>query len=116
KYPKLAVISNCGYPEQTHFQVLSLLFARLARNMHSEVIAEIYRAAGPLFEIKMPIVEPLLGEYKQLLRRAGREVVEHGRLSDATRVELDKPLVPADVYREQSNQGWDRALARIGGA
>ena len=39
--PKVGVISNCGFPEQSHFQVLQLLFRRLARNMASELICEI---------------------------------------------------------------------------
>ena len=43
KMPKFAVISNSGFPEQSHFQVLRLLFNRINRNLQTEIVAEIYR-------------------------------------------------------------------------
>ena len=51
KIPKLVVISNSGFPEQSHFQVLKLLFKRIARNMRTEVIGEIYRGGGAIFVV-----------------------------------------------------------------
>ena len=39
--PKIVVISNCGFPENSHFQVLRLLFRRIARNFHTEIVLEL---------------------------------------------------------------------------
>ena len=115
RYPKsrmMAVISNCGFPEQSHFQVLRLYFRRVARNMHSEVIAELYRSAGGLLTIGDPRLQPFIESYKELLRKAGREVVEHMRLSDETMAQLERPLIPApnyvDIYIKEANKVWDR--------
>ena len=53
-YPKIAVISNCAFPEQTHFQVMRLLIRRVARNIHSEVVGEIYRGGGHVLRSRNP--------------------------------------------------------------
>ena len=113
KVPKLAVISNCGFPEQSHFQVLALLFKRIARNMRSEVIAEIYRSGGAILKNAPLILKPVIHMYKKLLQKAGAEMVENGRLSEATTAELQRPLVPEDRYIAAANQHFDKLLAAL---
>jgi hypothetical protein len=110
KVPKLVGISNCGFPEQSHFQVLRLLFKRIARNMCSEVVAEIYRGGGALLEAKSLLLKPLIWKYKRLLRKAGQEVVKNGKLSEATKIELEKPLISDEQYIKGSNEYFDRIL------
>jgi len=111
KYPKIVVISNCGFPEQSHFQVLSLLFKRVARNMHSKLIAEIYCGGGEILKQKILILKPLIGKYKKLLRRAGKEIAENLRLSQETITKLEKPIVPYDQYIKGANKNWDKLLS-----
>ena len=113
KYPKIVVISNCGFPEQSHFQVLNLLFKRIARNISSEVIAEIYRGGGELFRNPPLIVKPLISKYKKLLRKAGREIVENLKLSEETISQLEKPIVSDDQYIKAANKNWDKILSTI---
>jgi len=108
--PKIVVISNCGFPEQTHFQVLELLFKRVARNMHSKVIAEIYRGEGEMLKNKSFLLKPILHRYKKLLRRAGEEVVNNGEISEKLKLDLEKPLVPYDRYIKGANDHWDKLL------
>ncbi len=112
KYPKFVIISNCGFPEQSHFQVFPLLFRRAARNMHSEVIAEIYRGGGELLGVDHPLLTSVISGYKELLQKAGKEVVETLSLSEETKSALETPLVPHDLYRENVNRGYDAALSR----
>ncbi len=116
KSPKFAVISNCGYPEQTHFQVVDLFFRRLARNAHSEVVAAIYRGGGELLQSDIPALEPLIQRYKELLRKAGREVAAKLELSLETKRELEKPLVSYEAYVVEANKRWDEVLRRLGAA
>jgi len=113
KTPKIVVMSNCGFPEQDHFQVLRLLFRRIARNLHSEVIAEIYRGGGEILQVDHLLLKPLIWKYKKLLEKAGREVAENRRLSEKTRAELEKPIIPHDLYINGANKEWDRQLADI---
>lgn len=112
KYPKFVVISNCGYPEQSHFQVLNMLFKRAARNMHSEVIAEIYRGGGWLLKTSL-LTESFILKYKKLLREAGKEIVKNLSLSKKTISELKKPIISVDEFIEFANKGCDKLLSRI---
>lgn len=112
KYPGFVIISTAGYPEQSQFQVISHYFNRLARNAFTEVLGEIYRGGGAL--LAMPEgtpIYPIVEAYKKLVVKAGREIVENGRLSDATRAELDKPLIPHDLFISEGNKMWDKAIA-----
>jgi multimeric flavodoxin WrbA len=108
---KMVVISNCGFPEQSHFQVLRLYFGRVARNTHMEVIAELYRSAGALLTTAEPGLRLFIENYKRLVRRAGKEVAEKMKLSDETATLLEQPLVPSpdfvDIYIERANRMWD---------
>ncbi len=110
KYPKIVVISNCGYPEQTHFQVLTLLFERIARNLHSEVIAKIYRGAGGLLSSEHPQLRPVVSNYRELLQKAGKEVAETLELSPRTASQLEMPLISFDGYVEEVNREFDEIL------
>ena len=80
KPSKIMAIANCGYPEQSHFQVLRLLFRRIARNFHSEVIAEIYRGAGQILQVDHLMLKPLIWKYKKLLEKAGKDTAVQNNL------------------------------------
>ena len=113
RYPKIVVISNCGFPEQTHFQTLRLYFRRLSRNMHFEVIGEIYRGGGGILHVKNPLLKPTIQSYMKLLRKAGEEVVQEGRLSKKTMEKLEKPLVPHERFVEGMNQYFEKRISQL---
>jgi hypothetical protein len=113
KFPKptkLVGIANCGFPEQSHFQVLALLLRRMARNLHCDLVAEIYRGAGALLTHTDPTIQPHIEAYLQLVRQAGHDVVKHGALLESTRVQLDRPLLPianfSEDYMHRVNAIW----------
>lgn len=114
KVPKLVAVSNAAFPEQSHFQVISHLFKRMARNIHTELIAEIYRGEGPLVKLDVPALKPIINDYKKLLRKAGRELAQSLELSEETRIELEKPLIPYDAYVNEWNsmidKNWENKL------
>lgn len=111
KIPKLVIISNCGFPEQSHFQVLELLFKRIARNMRTEVIGEIYRSGGAILKDAPLILKPVIYKYKKLLQTAGREIVEKQQLSAETRAKLEKPLMSEERYIAGANEYFDKLLS-----
>jgi multimeric flavodoxin WrbA len=114
--PKIVIISNCGYPEQTHFEPLKVYFRRVARNMHTEILAEIYRGEGELLKADNLLIKPIQYMYKRLLRKCGREVVKHGRLMADTMAELEKPLISYDSYLKNANEYWDKMLGKLSDA
>jgi len=111
KVPKILLISNSGLPGQQNFQVQSLFFRRLARSLHTELIAEIYRDEGEIFRGKDNLLlKPLLSKYKKLLRSAGREIVEKQKISEKLSEDLKKALVPPSLYIKFGNEEWDRLI------
>jgi len=113
KYPDFVVISNCGFPEQSHFQVLNLLFKRIARNMHSKVIAEIYRGEGELLNNDLFILKPFINKFKKLLRKAGKEVAENLSISENTLAKLEKPIIPYEQYIKGGDKAWDKMALKF---
>jgi multimeric flavodoxin WrbA len=114
KYPLIVVISNCGFPEQSHFQVMELLFRRIARNIHSRVIGEIYRGEGELLRNAPLIMKPLIMNYLNKVKNAGKEIVENLFLSEKTRENLEKPLIPHSFYLTGAKKSFDEKLAEAG--
>ncbi|OGW80765.1 MAG: iron-sulfur protein [Omnitrophica bacterium RIFCSPLOWO2_12_FULL_44_17] len=112
KPPKLVIISNCGFPEQTHFQVISHYFKRVARNMRTEVIGEIYRGGGEILREKSLLLMPFLYGYKKLLQKAGKEIVNDLKFSPETALKLEKPIVPDSEYIKSANQYWDSIVPK----
>jgi NAD(P)H-dependent FMN reductase len=114
----LLAISNCGFPEQSHFEVLRVLFRRVARNMSCRLLAEFYRGGGPLLSTSNPNLLPFVEQYKMLLHGAGSEMVRNLGLSKETIARLEQPLMPntdyAEVYRQRINQRFDERLAEAG--
>lgn len=108
----IMVMANCGYPEQSHFEVLKLLFRRIARNDRAPLIGEIYRNQGPLLTTGNTKLREIVSNYSSILQRAGREIVQHHKLTDQTKTALEKPFMPQSLYREFSNKFFDKQLAK----
>lgn len=101
--PKIVVISNGGFPEKSQFQALEFMMDRMARNMSSEVIARIFRGQGPLLTLQNEQLSPIIDNYKELLKQAGREIVTQKSISKQTQEKLDSPLIPIDIYNQNIN-------------
>lgn len=110
KRPKMMVMANCGFPEESHFCVLRLLFRRMARNSQTELIAEIYRSQGPLLTRKEKELNAILSNYFTLLAYAGEEVVTQGKLSHDIQCVLEDPLLPPPLYRELVNRNFSEQM------
>ena len=112
KYPGIVAMSNSGFVEQTAFDVLRLMFRRVAKSMSAELIGEIYRGGGGLLGLDQPALSPLVDEYKALLRKCGAEIVQRRVLSDETALQLEKQIVPTEIYNMQVNAWWDTLIAK----
>lgn len=108
KYPGMIMMSNCGFPEAGQFEVLKLYCQRRALNNKSDVVAQIYRSQGPLLESDDPETKPVVEKYRELLRKAGEEVVKSGELSPQTKETLEKPLIPEEEYSSSVNESWNK--------
>jgi multimeric flavodoxin WrbA len=110
KYPAIFVISTCGFPEQSAFQVLRLLFERIGRNMDAEFLGGIYRSGGGFLAVEEPALAPMIDEYKGLVRQAGAQIAEKRKISAETAEKLEQQLLPTDLYNTQVNMIWDKLM------
>lgn len=101
--PRIVVISNGGFAEKSQFQALEFMMDRMARNMSSTVIAKIFRGQGPLLSLQNEELKPIVDNYRDLLRQAGKEIVTQKYISKQTQDKLDAPLIPVDLYNHKIN-------------
>jgi multimeric flavodoxin WrbA len=82
--PNLILMANCGYPERSHFQVISHWIKRHARNLNTKVIGEIYASQGALLSIRDNEVGSIVAQYLHVLEMAGREIAINSKLQEET--------------------------------
>jgi len=112
KSPKLMMISNCGYPERSQFQVISHWLKRHARNINAEIIGEIYATEGALLSIKEGELEPIISNYIKNLEIAGREISTEMKLSPETIKALEKKFVPDEIYVKECKKYVNNLLKK----
>lgn len=108
---KIVLISNCGFPEVSHFDGLRQVFRHLERNSGQPIIGELLMPAGELLKNK-GLAEKLEGTL-QAAYRAGVEVIRDGRVSKETEALIQKPLIAPDQVAEMANLFWDSHLEGI---
>lgn len=96
--PKLMLLANCGYPERSHFQVISHWLERHARNLGTEVVGEIYASEGALLSSRAEELQPIVADRLQAIETAGREIAAGLKISAETRDLLARPFIPAEAY------------------
>jgi hypothetical protein len=112
KTPKLILMSNCGFSERSHFQVISHWIQRAALNMHTEVIGEIYTPQGGLLNITSGELSTIIQQYVHHLETAGKEIVTDMKISADTAKQLEQNFIPDEIYVQHANQYFDSMLAK----
>lgn len=110
--PKLIMISNCGYPERSNFQVISHWIRRIARNADTEVIGEIYASQGALLSTQVEELRPIIFNYLQALEKAGKEIVSDMRLSEGTKKLLEQNFISDEIYIQEVKKYVDSMLKK----
>ncbi|WP_196598575.1 flavodoxin family protein [Pectinatus frisingensis] len=113
KFPKLIFMSNCGFAERSHFQVVSHWIKRMALNMNTELLCELYTSQGSLLQNNTPCVESIMTEYFDYMSKAGKEIVTDKKISTETQRALNKKFLPDDIFIKYQNNFFDAALSRL---
>ena len=108
----MVLISNCGFPEVSHFDGLRHVFRKMEQVGRIPLVGELLMPAGELLKQKGFLGDKIQGVL-QAAHRAGIEVVRDGKVSKETEAEIQKPLVSSDEMAEMANLWWDSQLQGI---
>jgi len=113
KPEKILLVSPCGLPEFEHFDSLVATFKQIARMENWEYAGEILRPYGEF--ISRRSFQDLFTSYFALLRKAGKQIVLDGRISDELQVELRKDIWPGgkQTAYDLSTAYWDLDMDRF---
>jgi multimeric flavodoxin WrbA/putative sterol carrier protein len=105
---KMIVLSNCGFPEISHFDGLRHIFRIIERSSQVPLIGELLMPAGEL--LKNEGMREMVQGVLRAAYQAGVEVVRDGKVSKETEAEIQKPIITADDLAEMANLSWDSHL------
>jgi multimeric flavodoxin WrbA len=106
KVPQVAVVSVCGFWEQSMFEALSLNMRLI---FGPDLVAEIYRHSAEALGV--PQLKPQVDLVLAAVAQAGEELVRDGKVKTETMAALTQDLAPAAVMMEMSRQWWQEAVA-----
>jgi putative sterol carrier protein len=108
---KIVLISNCGFPEVSHFDGLRQVFRHIERSGGTPIVGELLMPAGEL--LKQEGMREKTQVVLQIAHRAGVEVIRDGKVSKEAEAEIQKPLVEPDEVAEMANLWWDSHLEGV---
>jgi multimeric flavodoxin WrbA len=111
KRGKVALVSNCGFWELDNFDPLLVHMEAMCKNTHREFAGALLRPHGPALRVMRDQGEPV-GDVFEAAERAGRELVEQGRMGAEVLKTVSRELLPRDIYTEQLNRNFQAAIAK----
>ncbi len=108
---KIVFISNCGFPEISHFDGVRQVFRHIERNGGAPLVGEILMPAGEL--LKNEGMREMLRGVLEATYRAGIEVVRDGKVSQETELQIQRPVISPDELAETANLWWDSHLEGV---
>lgn len=91
--PSLLMISTCGFPDRTQFDVISHWIKRVAVMMQAKLLGEIYTPQGRLLSNPPQESRDAINAYLQTIENAGKEIAQNGMLSKECEGLLNKGFV-----------------------
>jgi multimeric flavodoxin WrbA len=88
--PGLMMISSCGLPDRSEFDVTSLWISKVAKKMNMEVAGELYAVMSRYLADPPEDLRHEVDNYMQLLEKAGREAAFSKKVSETTIELLEK--------------------------
>jgi multimeric flavodoxin WrbA len=106
---KIVLVSNCGFWEMDNFDPLLAQIEMLCRVIGLEFVGSLLRPHGPLLAALLEMGAPVQ-DVLEAAREAGRELVEHGRISPGKLGTVSRELMPLEAYVKIVNQKFHDTL------
>lgn len=91
---KNIMISGCGFPnKEGNYEGMQFAFDKMFYASESIICVE-----APMLTI--PEAKPLADAYLAIVKQAGKEFSQNGKISDETHKRLDTPMMDPDEYRQ----------------
>ncbi|MFZ5644427.1 MAG: flavodoxin family protein [Bacillota bacterium] len=107
---KIVLLSNCGFPERHHFSGLVETFRGLASGPDFNLAATILCSGGEMLNV--PVLQDSVRWYLDAARKAGKELIEGGKITSETQEVLDRVLADPEAYSQMANMYWDSVLVK----
>lgn len=101
----MAVLSVCGFWDQTMFEALSHTMRVI---FGPDLVAEIYRNSSEALAV--PELQSEIDQVLAATAQAGEELVRDGKVKEETLAALTQDLAPASLMMEMSRQWWAQAM------
>ena len=105
----VVVFATSGFLEMENFEAVLLHFRQIAHNAHFPIIAELVRPSG-IYLYNNPLLYRKLKEVLMALEKAGKEIVNSGRVSRKTLKIIGQDIDTVDNFRKKANLFWEEKI------
>jgi multimeric flavodoxin WrbA len=109
RFPRQFYVANSGFPGEHNFD-----FLKAYAGMQNMVL-EVYRNSGEVLGAAAEHGEELMSRVKKFneaLKKAGREMVTAGQVSEDTVKDIHLELISDDEYMKRANEYWDEEIGK----
>lgn len=97
KAKKAVLVSSCSYWEMESFDPLIVWMRALCRSWSMDFAGALLRPHGEALRPMMEMGAPV-GNVLEAAREAGRQLAEHGAISEDVQNQVARPLLPQEMY------------------
>ena len=101
--PDIIMVSSCDLPDMCNFEVISLYGRKLAKNLNSRLLSEIYKTQARLLEVELFGIGEKVEAFKKSLIIAGYEIATGRRVTEQTMDDIIKPFITTEEYIHTAN-------------
>ena len=102
--PPIAAMCSCDLPGRSNFEFVSAYMHRIAFDLKTELVAEIYQSESRLLKWNSDSIQIVVNVQKEIWEAAGRDLAQNKKLSDRTISKLNTPMIRFPFYLETANE------------
>jgi len=93
KQASFIMVSNCGFPDRSQFDVVSLWINKIAKMLQVDLLTEFYATSGKILSQASDKEIKHRDNYFQYLTKCGGEILKYGKLSDELKALVNQDII-----------------------